>query len=92
MTEIAKPMESALISDCVQKWYVDFVDVEQEFLYELVKAANYMDIKPLLSLTCSTIACMFKGKEPYEIRRKFNIRDDFAPEGGEGADDLTERR
>jgi hypothetical protein len=28
-----------------------------------------MDIKPLLDLTCATVASMIKGKTPEEIRR-----------------------
>ena len=32
-----------------------------------------MDIKPLLDLTCATVASMIKGKTPEEIRLQFNI-------------------
>lgn len=34
--------------------------VQQETLFELILAANYMDIKPLLDLTCATVASMIK--------------------------------
>ena len=62
MTEIEKPLKSQLMADVVQKWYADFVDLEQVMLFELILAANYMDIKPLLDLTCATVASMIKGK------------------------------
>lgn len=39
-----------------------------------------MDIKPLLDLTCKTVANMIKGKTPEEIRKTFNIKNDFTPE------------
>ena len=44
------------------------------------QAANYMDIKPLLDLTCAGVASMVKGKTPEEIRKVFNIVNDFTPE------------
>lgn len=80
MTEIEKPLKSQNMADVVQKWYADFVDVEQVLLFELILAANYMDIKPLLDLTCATVASMIKGKSPEDIRATFNIKNDFSPE------------
>ena len=44
------------------------------------QAANYMDIKPLLDLTCAKVASMIKGRTPEEIRKVFNIVNDFTPE------------
>mmetsp|Transcript_3983 Transcript_3983/g.8875 ORF Transcript_3983/g.8875 Transcript_3983/m.8875 type:complete len:167 (+) Transcript_3983:90-590(+) len=80
MTEIEKPLKSGVMAEVVQKWYADFVNVEQVLLFELILAANYMDIKPLLDLTCATVASMIKGKTPEEIRKTFNIANDFSPE------------
>ncbi|KAF2312441.1 hypothetical protein GH714_034689 [Hevea brasiliensis] len=47
---------------------------------EFVKAANYLNIKGLLDLTCQTVADIIKGKTPEEIRKTFNIKNDFTPE------------
>jgi S-phase kinase-associated protein 1 len=80
MNEIEKPLRSANMHEVVQSWYADFVTIEQETLFELILAANYMDIKPLLDLTCATVASMIKGKTPEEIRQTFNIVNDFTPE------------
>lgn len=80
MQDIEKPLKSSVMAEVVQKWYADFVSVEQPVLFELILAANYMDIKPLLDLTCATVASMIKGKTPEEIRRTFNITNDFSPE------------
>ncbi|CAM9271326.1 unnamed protein product [Ectocarpus fasciculatus] len=80
MNEIEKPLKSANMHDVVQEWYAKFVEVQQETLFELILAANYMDIKPLLDLTCATVASMIKGKTAEEIRKTFNIVNDFTPE------------
>ena len=67
MAEIEKPLKSPCMADIVQRWYSDFVGEstkhqDQEMLFELLLAANYMDVKPLLDLTCATVASMIKGK------------------------------
>mmetsp|Transcript_3906 Transcript_3906/g.5819 ORF Transcript_3906/g.5819 Transcript_3906/m.5819 type:complete len:167 (-) Transcript_3906:863-1363(-) len=80
MNEIEKPLRSSVMNEVVQQWYADFVSVEQVMLFELILAANYMDIKPLLDLSCATVASMIKGKTPQEIRETFNITNDFSPE------------
>ncbi|PHT43410.1 E3 ubiquitin ligase complex SCF subunit sconC [Capsicum baccatum] len=46
----------------------------------LYKAANYLNIKSLLDLTCQTVVDMIKGKTPEEIRKTFNIKNNFTPE------------
>ena len=64
----------------VRQWDKHFVDVDQDTLFDLILAANYLDIKGLLDLTCQTVAQQIKGKTPEEIRRQFNIKNDFTPE------------
>ena len=66
--------------DVKNAWDNDFVKVDDETLFNLILAANYLDIKPLLDLTCKTVADEIKGKTPEEIRVRFNIKNDFTPE------------
>ncbi|KAL7422854.1 hypothetical protein Q5752_002150 [Cryptotrichosporon argae] len=61
-------------------WDSKFIQVDQEMLFEIILAANYLDIKPLLDVGCKTVANMIKGKSPEEIRKLFNIVNDFTPE------------
>ena len=49
-------------------------------VFEIILAANYMDIKSLLELASSKVASIIKGKTPEEIRKTFNIQNDFTPE------------
>jgi len=67
-------------TDDILPWDKEFCNVDQATLFELILAANYLDIKPLLDLTCKTVANMIKGKTPEEIRKTFNIKNDFTPE------------
>ena len=64
----------------LKNWDADFVKVDQATLFDLILAANYLTIKGLLDLTCQTVADMIKGKTPEEIRKTFNIKNDFTPE------------
>jgi S-phase kinase-associated protein 1 len=81
MTPITTPIKSPKIEEVVQQWYADFVkDLEKEFLFELVTAANYMDIKPLLDLTCLAVSVTIQGKTAPEMRAFFNINEDFNPD------------
>ncbi|XP_074312933.1 SKP1-like protein 1B [Silene latifolia] len=66
--------------DELKKWDKEFVNVDQSTLFDLILAANYLNIKDLLDLTCQTVADMIKGKTPEEIRKTFNIKNDFTPE------------
>jgi S-phase kinase-associated protein 1 len=54
--------------------------VDQGTLFELILASNYLHIRSLLDVCCKTIAKMCKGKSPEEIRKTFNIKNDFTPE------------
>uniref|UniRef100_A0A2N9FVH5 SKP1-like protein n=1 Tax=Fagus sylvatica TaxID=28930 RepID=A0A2N9FVH5_FAGSY len=67
-------------SEALKTWDAEFVDIEQNTLFALILAANYLDIKGLLDLTCQTVADMMKGKSVEEIRKIFNITNDFTPE------------
>lgn len=64
----------------VDSWDREFLKVDQEMLYEIILAANYLNIKPLLDAGCKIVAEMIRGRSPEEIRRTFNIVNDFTPE------------
>lgn len=78
--EIPKPLSSSNLQEVVSSWDFDFVNTDKETLYELIEAANYLDVKPLLDLTCGKIASMMKDKTTEEIREEFDIVNDFTRE------------
>ena len=80
MTQIQTPLKSSKIEDLVQPWYAEFIRIEHTLLFDLVTAANFMDIKPLLDLTCLAVSVTIKGKSASELRKIFNITNEFSPE------------
>jgi S-phase kinase-associated protein 1 len=57
---IEKPLRSKLMADVVKdKWdavFIDGIGNKRQQLYDLILAANYMDIKSLLHLGCAKVA------------------------------------
>ena len=50
-------------TDDIDPWDQEFLKVDQGTLFELILAANYLDIKGLLDVTCKTVANMIKGMQ-----------------------------
>ncbi|XP_055815516.1 SKP1-like protein 1B [Solanum dulcamara] len=78
--EASTKKEDKAAEDELKTFDVEFVKVDQGTLFDLILAANFLNIKSLLDLTCQTVADMIKGKTPEEIRKTFNIKNDFTPE------------
>lgn len=59
----------------MDEWDRNFCDVDDDTLFELLHAANYLNIKPLLDIICRTIADRLKDKSRDEIVRIFGINE-----------------
>ena len=58
------------------KWYQDFVSDENmpdQMLFEVLTAANYMHIQPLLDLACLKVTYKIQGKDAEEVSAFFFI-------------------
>jgi S-phase kinase-associated protein 1 len=53
---------------------------DQMAIFSIINASNYMDIPELMISACKSIAAQIRGKKPEEIRKIFNITNDFTPE------------
>eukprot|EP01001_Neometanema_parovale_P009200 NODE_5449_length_945_cov_114.830900_g5231_i0.p1 GENE.NODE_5449_length_945_cov_114.830900_g5231_i0~~NODE_5449_length_945_cov_114.830900_g5231_i0.p1 ORF type:complete len:192 (+),score=60.43 NODE_5449_length_945_cov_114.830900_g5231_i0:61-636(+) len=85
---IEKPLKGK-IEDVISEWdkkflFTDLVkdgdEKQHELLIDAIMAANFLNIKDMLDLTCACVASMIKGKSPEQIRALFNIENDFTPE------------
>lgn len=66
---IEKPLRyKNMVDVCRDNWdavFIDRIGEDRQQLYDLILAANYMDIKSLLHLGCAKVASLIKG-EPLE--------------------------
>ncbi|KAL0310466.1 UNVERIFIED_CONTAM: SKP1-like protein 11 [Sesamum calycinum] len=53
---------------------------EMSVLFDVVLAANYLDIKDLMDLVCQEIADRMQNKSVKWVRKTFCIENDFTPE------------
>jgi S-phase kinase-associated protein 1 len=71
-----QPLPKKDFKDCIDMWDYEYINLSSENIFEIMLAANFMDIKPLLELTCAKIASVIKGKSPKEIQDLLNIESD----------------
>ena len=61
----------------ISDWDAKFINVEQEILFKILLASNYLDIKDLIDLCGKTIALQIKGKSPEQLCQQFGIKNDL---------------
>lgn len=64
----------------IGEWDKEFMNVDDSTIFDLLLAANYLDIKSLLDLGCKIVALELVGKDAEQIRQRYNIKKDFTPE------------
>ncbi len=80
---VSKEDETAVATETakeIELWDEQFCKMELQSLFQLILAANYLEIPSLLDVTCKTVANMINGKTPDQIRETFNIPDDLTEE------------
>ncbi|KAJ2809142.1 hypothetical protein H4R20_000321 [Coemansia guatemalensis] len=58
----------------------EFCRIDQGTLFDIMLAANFLDVPPLLDLVGYTVANKMKGKTVAEMRDTFQVKNDFTPE------------
>jgi S-phase kinase-associated protein 1 len=84
--KIDKPIKDTL-KNILDEWDYNFIfshliknGVECKLLSEMLHYANYLEIDTLEELCAASFASLIKNKSPEEIRKIFNIANDFTPE------------
>ena len=77
-SQIPKPIPTSDLKDVIDEQDFNFINgIDLDSVFDLINAANYMDISSLLDLSCAKIASLMKGKSAAEIRAMFNIECDL---------------
>ncbi|CAJ0579752.1 unnamed protein product, partial [Mesorhabditis spiculigera] len=66
-----KPKEKGPVA--IPAWDTEFFKVDNGVLFEIVLAANYLQIPRLVHLGCGIISNKLRGKTSEEIKREFTI-------------------
>lgn len=56
-----------------QEWQTKFMQFDQDMLFKIILAANYLDIEDLLDSACKAVANMMQGRSTEELRQVFEI-------------------
>lgn len=83
MQPIIRPIKSVNMKEVAGEWDANFIELEDRALFDIILAANYLDIPDLLDLGCAKIASIIKNKTPDEIKERFNIDKNSTPEEDE---------
>ncbi|KAL6072988.1 E3 ubiquitin ligase complex SCF subunit [Balamuthia mandrillaris] len=70
---VADRAEDDYSIDIADEWDAEFIEVEIGLLFDIILAANFLDIKPLLDLGCKVVAKMIIGKTPAQIEATFRM-------------------
>merc|ERR1712204_130344 len=81
---------SQIVSD---KWDATWIDAfDKKTIFEVILAANYMDIKSLLHLGCAKIATLIKQLDQKEINRIIEEEEKYRREHAQNDEAKTEEK
>ena len=71
--EIEIPLKSNNFSECVNNWDFNFLGSDIDTIFDLLEAANYLDIKPLHELVSAFLGANIRGINSNSIIKDFEI-------------------
>jgi S-phase kinase-associated protein 1 len=79
MKNIRTPLNHKLVSHFVQDSYVQYVDgLSHKELFSVLQAANFLDMKPLLALTCVKTSSLLVDATPEQIEELNRAAEELA--------------
>ncbi|KAJ2492175.1 hypothetical protein IWW37_001623 [Coemansia sp. RSA 2050] len=75
----------------IEAWDRKFMNMDDSKMLKVISAADYLNIEPLVDLGCLAIAKIIRVLSVEEIRKRYNVVDDFTPEQREQIQKELER-
>ncbi|MCL7052066.1 hypothetical protein MKW94_026460 [Papaver nudicaule] len=74
--------EREKVADEIMMWDTEFIEglESDQMLFDLIFAANYLDILTLMELTCEVVARKIRDMTPEQIREYLRIENDYSAE------------
>ena len=69
------PLKSNNFNECVNNWDFNFLGNDIDIIFDLLEAANYMDIKPLHELVSAFLGSNIRGINSNNIFKDFEIEE-----------------
>lgn len=81
---LRRPIEEVICEWDYEFLFTDLVkdgdENDHKLLVEMIMAANYLEVQPLVDLCSACMASIIKGKQPDQLRDLFNIENDLTPD------------
>jgi S-phase kinase-associated protein 1 len=55
----------------LHQWFNDYLNVDQQTMFEVILGSNFLDIQSLLNMQCKYVANIIRNKTPDELRVLF---------------------
>jgi hypothetical protein len=69
LPELPRPVPTERLADCVPLWFANYINCPSlEEVYDVIAAANYLDVPNLVELGCAKVGSMMKNKTIPELR------------------------
>ena len=71
--KIEIPLKSNVFKECVDDWDYGYLGEDIDQIFDILNAANYLDIKPLMELASAKLGSKLKGLSSESIKKDFDI-------------------
>ncbi len=85
VSDIPKPLASNnLAAELKDDWEAQFIArFDLEKLVKMIEYSNFLNVSAIFELCCASLGAMFKGRSFEQVKKEFNIEEEYTPEDEE---------